>query len=483
VPPEIEEAVTWRCTICSREYDEENQPPEGTLHNGEAYCENCADQTVECYHCENLYEAGDDEYYVLDDGERNVCYSCYNDNGYLDCPSCDETIYPDDSRSTEDGPVCSYCFDENYDECNECGSIVAGTYYFLEEEWCEECARRKTEQVLIDAVDVDNEGDADDDAWEECLAMLREVFPMLLNVNAFGVSGQRFICVSCGEGRFGLPSGDHVAVARMLIEGNFTGAVCGRCIHSEAPTSYRVLNYSHKPRPQWKRTHRDLDKRSLHFGTEVEVDMAKGVSRDLALKQIGEADEERLFYCKHDQSCGHGFEIVTHPFTFDWMKDNPDAFSPMFELAPIMRGWEAERCGMHIHMSKDAFSELQMFKFMRFFHMNMRFIRSLARRPTGKFDKWARMEVPERNKLMKFTLAKAHIDFDRGALNPEPADTLECRIFRSTLSPTAYYGNIEFLQSLFDYTKNCGVDDDQLSEQRFMDYTRERGRRLRTTGR
>jgi hypothetical protein len=61
-------------------------------------------------------------------------------------------------------------------------------------------------------------------------------------------------------------------------------------------------------------------------------------------------------------------------------------------------------------------------------------------------------------------------------LNPDPVHTLECRIFRSTLSPTAYYGNIEFLQSLFDYTKNCGVDDDQLSEQRFMDYTRERGR-------
>jgi hypothetical protein len=140
-----------------------------------------------------------------------------------------------------------------------------------------------------------------------------------------------------------------------------------------------------------------------------------------------------------------------------------------------MRGFESVKCGMHVHMSKDAFSELQMFKFMRFFHMNAGFIRSLGRRPKGRFDRWASIVTPERSSLMRFTLKREAIDFGRGALNFPEQETIECRIFRSSLAPTAYYGNIEFLQGLFDYTKNCGVDDDQLTKDRFMDYVHDRG--------
>jgi hypothetical protein len=239
------------------------------------------------------------------------------------------------------------------------------------------------------------------------------------------------------------------------------------------------MNYSYKPTPQFRRTGRDLESRALHFGTEVELDMVGELDNTQALRLLADGDKARLFYCKHDVSCGRGFEVVTHPFTFDWMMNNPEAFDPMFGLASIMRGHESERCGMHVHMSKDAFTELQMFKFMRFFHMNTEFIKSISRRPIGRFEKWAKIISPERSALMKFALKRGHIDFARGALNPDNESTMECRIFRSTLSPTAYYGNIEFLQGLFDYTKNCGVDDDQLSEQRFMDYIHDRGKSYR----
>lgn len=62
----------------------------------------------------------------------------------------------------------------------------------------------------------------------------------------------------------------------------------------------------------------------------------------------------------------------------------------------------------------------------------------------------------------------------RAALNLGSRQTIECRIFRSTLSPTSYYGNIEFLQSLFDYTKNSAVSDTRFDP--YMEYVKSRAK-------
>lgn len=473
--PPPEEREQWACTVCGRVYFEDEQEPEGNLHTGDPFCDNCEDRIKQCQHCDEYHEINSGEYYNLDeDGEGIACSDCYSSEGYQDCACCGYTTHPDDTSETEDGSVCGQCFEDEYEGCDDCESIVNDTRHIRDSDLCNQCARGVIENIITECNSCSNEDGLE---CEECSSELEVVIPIVFNVNAFGIADRWWSCATCGERRLGLPIGTNAQLAEMLATEEYGEAICDRC-HSEdgSPVAYRVLNYTHKPPPRFKRTDRDFDNRSLHFGTEVEVDVADGVHRDAALVQLGPQDTARLFYCKHDVSTVAGFEIVTHPFTYDWMRQNPEAFQPMFDLATLMRGFESVKCGMHVHMSKDAFSELQMFKFMRFFHMNTKFIRSLARRPKGRFDRWAQIVVPERSSLMRFTLNKEHIDFKRGALNMENKDTIECRIFRSSLAPTAYYGNIEFLQGLFDYTKNCGVNDDQLTKDRFMDYIYDRGK-------
>ena len=155
------------------------------------------------------------------------------------------------------------------------------------------------------------------------------------------------------------------------------------------------------------------------------------------------------------------------------MKENEDAFVAMFSLSKIMKGFDSMNCGMHIHMSLDAFTNLQLMKFMRFFYRNKEFITAIARRPPGKLGQWAEMRTPKKGSVQRYAMKKTGgVGVGRAALNVDGSKTVECRIFRSTLSPTAYYGNVEFLQALFDYTKTCGIH--QLQFDRFMGYAHDR---------
>ena len=473
--PPPEEQVTWLCTVCDTEHNDDEFEPAGRLANGNVYCDDCEDRVVLCYHCDEAYEMGMGGYLDVDGGSP-VCNDCYSSEGYFDCDSCSSTTHQENAYETEDGMVCGICREDHYGECEECSSVVSvsGTWYLDDSTMCLLCARSYAESLLTEVAECFScgEGDCDDHG-----PMLEEVWPSLVAINAFSCAELQWTCRGCDSRRRYLPHGSMFSSAVMLTTGNFADAMCSECVRHGGRGPYRVRNYSHKPSPRFMRTERDLNERALHFGTEVEIDVANDRSRDQALERLGKEDVSHLFYCKHDVSAGAGFELVSHPFTYDWMRSNESSFQPMFGLADIMRGFESIKCGMHIHMSRDAFSELQMFKFMRFFHLNQKFIRALARRPKGRFDRWSKMVVPERSSLIRFAINKERIDFGRGVLNFGASEnTIECRMFRSTLSPTAYFGNVEFLQGLFDYTKNCGADDSQLTEDRFIGYVQDRGR-------
>jgi hypothetical protein len=414
-----------------------------------------------------------------------VCMDCFRANEYIDCFECGTPVHPDNSwNRTIDGDVeqfCEGCYSDRRSalgECYQCDEEIDAfaTLSVQGNSYCSDCAREKIENIIEGAITCS--GECDDHRYE-----LTEVLSLVTRVNSFGITTREWTCERCEFSYINqLPSGNPFTVGRWLYDYDEDDTVvCTNCEPGRIatrPRTYTINSYSFKPPPEFRRTARDLDVRALHFGTEVEVEMQEGVDQVRALEQIAKADTENIFYCKADTTINNGFELVSHPFTFNWMVENPGAFQAQFALGEFMRGWSAENCGMHIHMSADAFNNLHLFKFMRFFYQNPGFIRAMARRPKGKLDKWANMEAPSKKSLMAFALnRRMNMDMGRGALDVETEgkQTIECRIFRSTLSPTGYYGNVEFLQSLFDYTKGCGMSDEQLTADRLMKFTRERG--------
>ena len=60
-------------------------------------------------------------------------------------------------------------------------------------------------------------------------------------------------------------------------------------------------------------------------------------------------------YIKHDGSIDEGFEIVTHPMSLDYHKNNMP-WERIFEKALAMdyRSHQTSTCGLHIHVDRMA---------------------------------------------------------------------------------------------------------------------------------
>ena len=110
-------------------------------------------------------------------------------------------------------------------------------------------------------------------------------------------------------------------------------------------TNQGVHNYSYKPRPNFH----GMSDSNLFLGFELEVNIPSNSSRrmnkcvELANDTLGS-----LGYLKEDGSIPYGFELVTHPMTYQFAMES----FPWSLLSDLeQNGAENhEDCGMHVHV-------------------------------------------------------------------------------------------------------------------------------------
>ena len=457
----------WTCSACGDRVDDE--PPYCEIQ-GDLVCDECCDDVFNCDVC-GEYEWDENSRSVSD---QTLCDTCFT-NTHFTCGVCSNNDRQEHSRRllNMSASACEECYDSAI-SCADCGGRTHRPAMYSRRNYCNECLKTKLASEIRSFTG--NSCDCDD-----CVAKDKAfaVAAWSCNYMTFKDRMSAWSCSICGASHYStmpLVQNWRQLLRWLIEETRMPPAMCVSCMDGGgAAEGYIVNSYSYKPVPSFKRSNRDLEIRALHFGTEVEIEMSGSEHTRDALKLLSDLDEKhKLFYCKSDSCIRNGFEVVSHPFTYDWMKENEDAFDAMFSLSKMMKGFKSANCGMHVHMSIDAFTNLQLLKFMRFFYKNKEFITAIARRPPGKLVQWAGMQTPAKGNIQKYVVKKTGgVGTGRAALNVEGSKTIECRIFRSTLSPTAYYGNVEFLQALFDYTKTCGLH--QLQHDRFIGYASDRG--------
>jgi hypothetical protein len=178
-------------------------------------------------------------------------------------------------------------------------------------------------------------------------------------------------------------------------------------------------------------------------------------SSSLTNELLGILAKYDWIYIKHDGTLESGIEIVTKPLGIRWIYNNFNKFDDIFNLKKY--GWyarTAETAGFHIHISKSAFSTLHLYKFIKFFTVNQQFIKFISSRPWNNLIKWALFE--EESNIKSVARAKHNRD-KHMAVNLSNNDSVEVRIFRGTLNPIAFKRNIEFVLSLYWYTKDQSI--------------------------
>lgn len=206
--------------------------------------------------------------------------------------------------------------------------------------------------------------------------------------------------------------------------------------------------YMYKPRAVF---HPSTNPKALFMGIELETTTSSGDWHDSARWIRSNIDANHAYLKKDGSLRGMGFEIVTHPMTLEWASENFD-WSFLRTLANQgMRAWTRDECGLHIHLSRAAFSSpTHIGKFLQFIYRNEGSLVQFVGRSSPDY---AAFSSYERSEFVK--RAKGESSGNRFvAVNCENRDTIELRIFRPSLQPTTVQAYMEFCDSLFHYTKD-----------------------------
>lgn len=208
---------------------------------------------------------------------------------------------------------------------------------------------------------------------------------------------------------------------------------------------------------------RVFDPKTLYFGVELEVEGGKDAAEDV---------NSEFLYCKDDGSLDNGFEIVSYPATLPYWRQSKDI--PFKDLIrQCYRSYDTTTCGMHIHVSRSALTELDILKLLRFFRDNPKFILWVSRRKSIlHLEEYAGITTGTQAHLLRKAkrrhLTEGNCSGYGGsrycALNTRNSQTLEFRLFRGTLKEESFRRNLEFVNSLIGFVKGTNLYYMQASE-------------------
>jgi hypothetical protein len=216
--------------------------------------------------------------------------------------------------------------------------------------------------------------------------------------------------------------------------------------------SATINSYSYRPSMKFCSLSNE-NSNAPFFGIELEVERKN--SKGLKHKYMAGMIQHEHWYFKTDGSLTDGFEIVTHPMTFNYIQQSEKTFIESLKklVENGYNSYDANTCGMHIHISKANFTTWHLYRFLKFFVENKEFIVAISQRKMEKLKKWANIEDDTDSSLIYKAKKKDGNNERYVAINLKNSQTIEIRIFRGTLNINSFMKNIEFAHALFMYTK------------------------------
>lgn len=262
-----------------------------------------------------------------------------------------------------------------------------------------------------------------------------------------------YYCERCFEDSFGRCDGCDETFCNddLRYSENDDRYYCENCYPQN---NENILDHDYRPQPIFYQSEKDT-KNPLFFGIELEVE-SNGGEFDCIVKH-----QPDWTYAKEDSSINNGFEIVTMPFSWLWYNEHLNEFSVMLGRLRSKKfsSYETNTCGIHIHLSKSAFSTLHFFRFLTFFYLNEEnksFILKISQRLNeNNIRQWASLWDTQTKDLVY--KVKDGNSFGRyTAVNTQNKNTYEVRIFKGTLNLKSFRKNVEFCQAVYKWTLELG---------------------------
>lgn len=176
---------------------------------------------------------------------------------------------------------------------------------------------------------------------------------------------------------------------------------------------------------------------------------------------------ESRIYCKHDSSLHDGFEIVTHPMTLDYhLRQMPWEALCKEAVSLGYTSHQARTCGLHIHVSRDAFGETEaqqdlcIARVLYFFEKHWEELLKFSRRTQRQLDQWAARYGFKEQPMEILDHAKTGYHSGRyTCVNLTNYATIEFRIFRGTLKYNTLAATLQLVDRICDMALHLSDDE------------------------
>lgn len=228
--------------------------------------------------------------------------------------------------------------------------------------------------------------------------------------------------------------------------------LCQSCFRESEAETVLVHEYGYKPDPDFQLAPGQRGGcTTLYLGWELECDRQRA-SDDVDMDITESGIDSNVVYCKEDSSLKHGFEMVSHPGTWEYWDQFDWAFAPALAKRGY-RSYDTTTAGMHVHASKAWLSEHDRYKLLLFFRSNHELVFRLSRRASlDKLNAYAAIDHDRKAALLR--KAKKSNDRERyRAINLKPKHTVEFRLFRGTLNPQSIKRNLALVTMICHFAK------------------------------
>lgn len=315
--------------------------------------------------------------------------------------------------------------------------------------------------VCRDEVDIDNEyttfstthnAECHEDCWMEtfflCYACSNEDWLDDGNSNGWG----EMYCERCFYDRYTYCNDCGEVVAQDDAHYDEYESYCDNCWDGEA-----VMSWNHTPMWNfWELPEQALQQFVPYFGLEVETshkDSARMIVDWYQKECQLDSSFQDLVFVKDDSTVTRGYEIVTHPMTFEWANANfPwQAFDRLIEAGAYDTH---PSCGGHVHINKDSFTNAHMWKFLQFHWRMSDFAKIMGGRNSDQWGSFGKDFQDQRRRSKAIAMMKNDTYSQRySALNLIPTHTVELRYPAGGSSATLVRKNLQLAHSIWTFTK------------------------------
>ena len=413
--------------------------------NKKMICDFCNEE------CEDLMEVGSYE----------LCEECVDEQTII-CDCCGERVFVEDVEevysyeSCEDVYVCNGCYEDRVSTCDCCEhtflrrELRTETNHFDEDvDVCEDCFESRCYYC-----DYHDRHEIDTSRWEDNSMYVSNYGRICME--AYENSGEFSYCEDCGEMY-------HFDDLEYLESDDCS--YCVDCVDDHRDEGYITSYHDHDYDEKFM-VDGEEENSTLLFGIELEVERSnRRTATDKAKMSeiLYDMDEDGILAFEHDGSLYDGFEIITQPMSFEYIKQNKRFFMDMMESLRH-NGYESfntNTCGHHIHMSKMPLSEKEQVLFIAIYEFFKEEFTVLSKRDESKLERWSNFITRnyDKDQLNNSEVFESLLDIllhqcnRYRAINVCNTHTLEARIWRGTLDSLEYLARIEIMYNIAMYVK------------------------------